>query len=86
LSFDKNLKGDFNLDKNLISKNDKKNYIYIGCQILNKKLLSGYKVENFSIAKVWNNLISKQQLFGFQSNNNFYHLTDFETFKKLKDL
>ena len=32
LSFDKNLKGDFNLENNLITKTDKK-FIYIGCQI-----------------------------------------------------
>ena len=86
LSFDKNLKGDFNFKNDLISKNDKKDFIYIGCQILNKKLLSNYKIDNFSITEVWNDLINKKKLFGFESYNNFYHLTNLETFKKLKDL
>ena len=36
LSFDKNLKGDFNLENNLIARETEKNYIYTGCQILNK--------------------------------------------------
>ena len=85
LSFDKNLNGDFNLENNLIYKSEKNNFIYTGCQILNKKLFINYKVENFSIIKVWNSLIEKKKLFGYESYNDFYHLTDLETFKKLKD-
>jgi len=85
LSFDKNLNGDFNLENNLIFKGEKNNFIYTGCQILNKKLFINYKVENFSIIKVWNSLIEKKKLFGYESYNDFYHLTDLETFKKLKD-
>jgi len=38
LSFDRQLKGDFNLKNNLINKEDEKEFIYIGCQIINKKL------------------------------------------------
>tara|TARA_B100001175_G_scaffold216248_1_gene183771 strand:- start:146 stop:835 length:690 start_codon:yes stop_codon:yes gene_type:complete len=85
LSFDKNLKGDFNLENNLIFKSEKNDFIYTGCQILNKKLFINYKVENFSIIKVWNSLIEEKKLFGYESYNDFYHLTDLETFKKLKD-
>ena len=85
LSYDQNLNGDFNLKNNLISKGEKNNFIYTGCQILNKKLFTSYKVENFSIIKVWNSLIEKKKLFGYESYNDFYHLTDLETFKKLKD-
>ena len=86
LSFDKSLSGDFDLDNNLISKISDRVFIYTGCQILNKELLTKYKIENFSITNVWNNLIKKKELFGFESNNNFYHLTDIEIFKKLQDL
>ena len=86
LSFDKSLIGDFNMEKNLISKNKKRDFIYIGCQILNKKLFLEHKVENFSIISVWNNLIEKKKLYGFRSFNDFYHLTDLKIFKKLKDL
>lgn len=86
LSFDKGLKADFNLEKNFILKNSKKNYIYTGCQILNKKILANYKVENFSITNVWNELIDKKKLFGFESQKHFYHLTNLQIFKKLKDL
>ena len=86
LSFDKNLNGDFDLKENLIIKNNENKFIYTGCQILNKKLLSDYKDKNFSITNLWNDLIKKKELFGFETNKNFYHLTDLETFRKLQDL
>ena len=85
LSFDNDLKGDFDLEDNIIKKNFKKNFIYTGCQILNKNLFNEYEVENFSITKIWNKLLMKKQLNGFESNNKFYHLTNLEIFKKLKD-
>ena len=86
LSFDKNLNGDFNIKNNQIFKNDNKDFIYTGCQILNKNLLANYKVESFSIVNLWNRLIKKKELYGFESKNNFYHLTDLKTFKKLQGL
>ena len=86
LSFDKNLTGDFELKNNLISKTNDKKYIYTGCQILNKKIFTNYKIKNFSIIEVWNSLIEKNELYGFESINDFYHLTDLKTFKKLQDL
>tara|TARA_B100001057_G_scaffold74104_1_gene68582 strand:- start:140 stop:829 length:690 start_codon:yes stop_codon:yes gene_type:complete len=85
LSFDNNLEGDFNLENNRIKKNDINNFIFTGCQILNKNLFNEYKIENFSVAKIWNELLIKQQLNGFESTNKFYHLTNLEIFKKLKD-
>jgi len=86
LSFDKNLIGDFDLKENLIIKNNDRKFIYTGCQIMNKKLLFDYKDKIFSITKVWNDLIEKKELHGFETNTEFYHLTDLETFKKLQDL
>ena len=86
LSFDKNLSGDFDLIDNLVIKNNDRKFIYTGCQIINKKILSDYKDKNFSISNVWNNLIKKKELYGFETTKEFYHLTDLETFKKLQDL
>ena len=86
LSFDKNLNGDFDLKENLIIKNNERKYIYTGCQIINKKLLYDLKDKNFSITNIWNDLIEKKELNGFETNNDFYHLTDLETFRKLQDL
>jgi MurNAc alpha-1-phosphate uridylyltransferase len=86
LSFDQNLSGDFELKKNLLDKKGPKNFIYTGCQILNKNLFNGYKVKNFSITEIWESLLKKNHLCGFESFNKFYHLTNLEIFKKLKDL
>ena len=85
LSFDKSLEGDFGLRDNLLIKDSNKNFIYIGCQILNKKLFNKYSIKNFSISEIWNELLKQNQLYGFESLNKFYHLTNLETFKKLKD-
>ena len=85
ISFDKNLKGDFDLKKNLIIKKGNNDFIYIGCQILNKNLFKNYRVENFSILDIWNKLLKKKELTGFESLNKFYHATNLEIFKKLKD-
>ena len=84
LSFDNNLKGDFDLEDNIIKQSFEKNFIYTGCQILNKNLFNEYEVENFSVVKIWNKLLMKQQLNGFESTNKFHHLTNLEIFKKLK--
>ena len=84
LSFDNNLEGDFDLQDNTIKKSFEKNFIYTGCQILNKNLFNEYEVENFSVVKIWNKLLMKQRLNGFESINKFHHLTNLEIFKKLK--
>ena len=86
LSFDQNFKGDFKLEKCLLKKNDKKDFIYIGCQILNKNLFKDINRDNFSISEIWNELLKKNELNGYESFNKFYHLTNLKIFKKLKDL
>ena len=85
MSFDKNLGGDFHLSDNLLNRKKNKDFIYIGCQILSRKLFDDYKVNSFSILEIWEKLLKKNKLNGFESINKFYHLTNLETFKKLKD-
>ena len=84
-SFDTNLKGDFNLTNNLLKKSENNDFIYIGCQILNRNLLKNYEICSFSISEIWNELLKKNQLNGFESASEFYHLTNLETFKRLQD-
>jgi len=83
LSFDKKLKGDFNLLKNKIKKDLQNDLIYTGCQIMNKGLLDSRSVSDFSISEVWNQLVSKNQLYGYESIESFYHLTNLEIYKEL---
>ena len=86
LSFDQSLTGDFNFSNNLISKKGNLDFIYIGCQILNKKILTNQTSSKFSILNIWNKLINEKKLYGFESKQKFYHLTDLNIFNKLKDL
>ena len=86
LSFDKSFNGDFILKDNLLQKGEVNNFIYIGCKIFNRNLFTNYNIKNFSILEVWKELRNKSQLNGYESLNKFYHLTNLETFKKLKDL
>ncbi len=85
LSFDKSLKGDFELIDDLLKKSENNNFIFVGCQILNRDLFKKYKICNFSISEIWTELLRKNKLNGFESFNKFYHLTNLETFNKLKD-
>ena len=83
LSFDKKLKGDFNLVDNKIKKSDQNDLIYTGCQIINKSLFESYSINNFSISEVWNELIAKNKLYGYESSEEFYHLTNLKVYEDL---
>ena len=83
LSFDKDLKGDFNLVDNKIKKDHQNDLIYTGCQIINKSLFESYSVSNFSISEVWNELIAKNKLYGFESLEEFYHVTNLKVYEYL---
>jgi MurNAc alpha-1-phosphate uridylyltransferase len=83
LSFDKKLKGDFNLLENVIKKDFQNDLIYTGCQIINKNLFDSHSVSNFSILEVWNQSVRKKKLYGYESLENFYHLTNLEVYKEL---
>ena len=83
LSFDKKLKGDFNLLNNILKKENINDFIYTGCQIINRNLFSSVKNKNFSILNIWNDLIKKERLFAYESKNKFYYITDLEIYKEL---
>ena len=83
LSFDKKLRGDFNLLENVIKKDLQNDLIYTGCQIINKNLFDSHSVSNFSILEVWNQSVRKNKLYGYESLENFYHLTNLEVYKEL---
>ena len=82
-SFDTRFKGDFSLNKNKLTKEIENDFIYTGCQIINKKVFQNINSNIFSISEIWNDLIDKKELYGYESFNQFIHLTDIEIFKKL---
>ena len=82
-SFDTRFKGDFSLNKNKLTKEIENDFIYTGCQIINKKVFQNINSNIFSISEIWNDLIDNKELYGYESFNEFIHLTDIEIFKKL---
>ena len=86
-SFDKNLKGDFNLESNLINRKNKYNlkYIFTGLQIINPDVFSNIDAKIFSINKIWDNLIEKKELYGRESNSDFLHISTLDIYKNLLD-
>ena len=84
-SFDKSLKGDFNLLNSSIKREDKTdlNYIYVGLQIIKPEIFSGLNSKVFSINKIWDQLIENNELYGVESNIDFLHVSNLDIYKKL---
>ena len=84
-SFDKNFKGDFNLEKNLINRKNKNNlrYIYTGLQIIKPEVFFNLEKKFFSINKIWDQLIENKELQGIESNINFFHVSTFDVYNRL---
>ena len=84
-SFDKSLKGDFNLNNDLINRENKNNlkYIYTGLQIIRPEVFSNIKEKIFSINKIWDELIKNNELMGIESNIQFLHASTLDVYKKL---
>ena len=83
-SFDKRFNGDFDLNENLIS-NKRKNYIFTGCQIVKKKIFNKLNKDKFSMNEIWNESIKNGQLYGYESLNEFFHVTDLEMYDMLNN-
>ena len=84
MSFDKSFKGDFNInDKGLISRDKSNLMVYIGAQIINRKIFKNFKIKSFSMNDIWDKLIKKNSLVGIESKQKFLHLNNSETYKKL---
>ncbi len=82
-SFDERMKGDFSLSNEKLLKNKENNFIYTGLQIINKSLFKNEKVMPFSVTKIWDEAIKNGMLYGFESKEQFIHLTDLEIYNKL---
>jgi len=84
-SFERSIKGDFNLENNLINRKDKENlkYIYTGVQILTPNVFNHLDLRIFSINKIWDQLIQKGNLFAKESNVDFLHVSTLNIYKSL---
>ena len=82
-SFDKRFKGDFELKFNQLFRKNKNNFIYTGCQLINRNLFKNIKNNNFSITKIWNEQLNEKKLYGHESKEEFIHITDLEIYNRL---
>ena len=82
-SFDKRLNGDFNLVDGKLTRQNNRNFVYTGCQIINKNIFSKIQKKNFSMNTVWNEQIKNSKLFGHESKNKFLHITDLNIYNKI---
>ena len=82
-SYDERFKGDFELSENKLFKNKENNFIYTGCQIINKNLFKDINNLSFPVSEIWNKEIAKDMLYGFESKEKFTHLTDIEIYNRL---
>ena len=82
-SFDERLNGDFNLVDGKLTKQNNRNFVYTGCQIINKSIFSKIQKKNFSMNEVWNEQIKNSKLFGYESKNKFLHITDLNIYNKI---
>ena len=77
------LNGDFNLVDGKLTRQNNRNFVYTGCQIINKNIFSKIQKKNFSMNEVWNEQIKNSKLFGYESKNKFLHITDLNIYNKL---
>ena len=83
-SYDRSFKGDFNLNsKNEISRQKNNKLIFTGAQIVDRSVFKKRKIKSFSMNKVWDDLIKKNQLIGIISNQKFFHINNYKIYRKL---
>ena len=84
-SFDRTFRGDFNLKDNLIDRKDKDNldYIYTGLQIIEPRVFSNINEKVFSINRIWDKLITSNELYAIESNIDFLHISTLDIYKSL---
>jgi len=84
-SFDQSFKGDFNLENQLINRQNKNSlkYIYTGLQIIRSEAFYGVSNKVFSINKIWDKLIQKKELYGMESKLEFLHVSTLDIYNKL---
>ena len=84
-NFDQFFKGDFNLKNNIINRKDKDDlsFIYTGLQIIKPEVFNGLSGEAFSINRIWDKLIQRNELYGIESNIDFLHVSTLDIYKRL---
>ncbi len=86
LSIDTSFKGDFNLNKNIVTKDAEKKFIFTGLQLIERNYLDLIEKKVFSMNEIWNKLINDNKLYGYESSQIFYHINTKEMYKQISNL
>ena len=62
-----------------------KKLVFSGIQIINPQILKNYSSESFSLSEVFKNIIKIKRLYGFISDNEWYHVGTPDILEKLND-
>ena len=73
----------FELKNNKLSREEKNNFIYTGCQLINRNLFNEIKNTFFQLIKFGMIKSEIKELYGYESINKFVHVTDIEIYNKL---
>ena len=84
-SFEKFIKGEFNLKNELVSRNkkDQLEYKNTGIQLIRPEVFHNIDVKIFSLNKIWDQLILKKELYAIESNIKFLHISTLDIYKSL---
>ena len=86
LSIDTSFKGDFNLDKNIVTKDAEKKFIFTGLQLIERNYFDLIEKKVFSMNEIWDKLINDNKLYGYESSQTFYHINTKEMYKQISNL
>ena len=83
--FDQSFNCDFNIKNNIINRKDRDdlNFTYTGLQIIKPEVFNGLSEEVFSINRIWDKLIQRNELYGTESNIDFFHVSTLDIYKRL---
>ena len=81
-------KGDFRLKtekkvSNLLRNRDHNEYMFTGLQIINPRILEDRSKTKFSLREIYFKLISKKTIYGFVDENDWYHISKANDYKRV---
>ena len=84
-------KGDFRLKtkkkvSNLLRNSDYNEYMFTGLQIINPKIIQDGRKTKFSLREIYFKLISKKTIYGFVDENDWYHISKVNDYKRVNKI
>ena len=79
--------GDFNMDhNNVITRGKDNKFIFTGMQLMKEDMIPEIDKKIFSMNLIWDKLIERKDLLGFESEKEFLHINTTEAFERIQKL